>query len=437
MQFSKSQKIILAGGGFLIIVVLVLIFTNTKGGGNVLSANLTVWGVDDASVITPLLSGYTQLQPGVKINYVKVDSDKYDSKLLEALALAKGPDVFVVRSGSLLKDKAKLAPVGSTQFNLAKIRENFPEVVWNQLKGSDFVYKNQIYALPLYIDTLTLFYNRDMFNESAVVYPPKTWEDFQNIIPLLRKTDELGNITQAGAALGGTDKTIGAAGDILSLLMLQNGVVMTSADLGNAVFSSEGTRGGASQALNFYTQFASPASKYYTWNDEMGNALNSFASGKVAMVLGYKNDLITIKKKNPFLNMGVAPAPQVDPDKVLTYANYFGLGVSARSKSQLAAWDFVIYATTNLDFQRAYIKSTQKSPALKSLIAEMVNSLDMQVFVRQALTAQSWVRVDNEQARQIFSDAIDDVLSGRSDSSTALQRAQQKVSQLLKDRAGK
>ena len=430
MIFSKKQKIILAGGGFLVIVVLVLIFTNTKGGGNILTTNLTVWGVDDASVITPLLFSYTKLQPGIKISYIKVNSSEYDSKLLEALALAKGPDVFIVRSGSLLKDKAKLAPVSPTQFNLTKI-QGFADVVWSKNYGSDFVYKNQIYALPLYIDTLALFYNRDMFNEAAIVYPPKTWEDFQNDIPLLRKTDEFGNITRAGAAIGGTEKTIGVVGDILGLLMLQNGVAMTSDDLGKAVFADGGKRGKGSQALNFYTQFANPASKYYTWNDGMGEALSSFASGKAAMVLGYKQDLAAIKKKNPFLNVGVAPVPQVDVDNTLAYANYVGLGVSARSKSQQAAWDFVIYATTNLDFQRAYLKATQKPPALKSLIAEMINSLEIQVFARQALTARSWTRVDNEQVKQIFSDTVDDVLSGRSDSAKALERAQGRVSQLL------
>jgi len=436
MRLSKKQIIMLGAGGFLVIVVLVLIFTNTKGGGNVLSANLTVWGLDDVKVFTPFFSSYAQLQPKIKINYVQVKSDEYDSKLLEALALAHGPDVFIVRSGSLLKDKAKLAPVNPTQFNLIKV-QGFADVVGSKNYGSDFVYKNRIYALPLYLDTLALFYNRDMFNEAAIVYPPKTWEDFQNDIPLLRKTDELGNITRAGAAIGGTDKTIGAAGDILSLLMLQNGVAMTSDDLGKAIFADEGKRGKGPQALNFYTQFANPASKFYTWNDNMGEALNSFANGKTAMVLGYKQDLAAIKKKNPFLNVGVAPAPQVDLDNVSAYANYVGLGVSARSKSQQAAWDFVIYATTNLDFQRAYIKATQKPPALRSLIDKMVNDLEMQVFARQALTARSWVRVDSEQARQILSDAIDDVLSGRSDSAAALQRAQQKVSQLLQAKVGK
>ncbi len=410
------------------IVVLVLIFTNTRGGGgNALTAKLTVWGLDDAKVFDQIKYGYIKTQPGVTVNYVQVNNVEYDSKLLEALALGEGPDVFIVRSGSLLKDRAKLAPVSATQFGLVNLRDSFPQVV-----EQDFVSGGKIYALPLFIDTLALFYNKDFFDQASIVYPPQTWDDFQADVPLLRQTDEFGNIARAGAAIGGTEKTIGAAGDILSMLMLQNGTKMISSDLQSAIFAGDGARGPGAQALNFYTQFANPASKFYTWNDGRGEALSGFASGKAAMVLGYRRDLSTIKKKSPFLNLGVAPSPQVNKDDTLTYASYEGFGVSKRSVYQAVAWDFVIYAATNLNSQRTYFKTTQKPPALKKLIAELINDPEMQVFARQALTARSWTRVDDVQTKQIFSDAISDVLLSGSDVNKALTKAQTRVTQILR-----
>ena len=366
------------------------------------------------------------------VNYVQVNANDYDSKLLEALALAQGPDVFIVKSGSLLKDRAKLTPVPAAKFGLANLRDSFPQVV-----EQDFVSGGKIYALPLYLDTLALLYNKDFFDQASIVYPPQTWDEFQTDVQLLRQVDESGNVFRAGAAMGGSGRTIEAAGDILSMLMLQNGTKMVSDDLREAVFGADGPRGQGAQSLNFYTQFSNLASKFYTWNEGMSEAFGSFSSGKAAMTLGYAKNLSAVKKKNPFLNLGIAPAPQVNKDAALTYASYDAFGVSKRSAYQTAAWDFVVYAATNLNSARAYYKETKKPPALKKLIAELINDPEGQVFARQALTARSWPRVDDAAARNIFSDAIFDVITSKSDAREALSRAQERVTRLLRDRAGK
>jgi len=44
----------------------------------------------------------------------------------------------------------------------------------------DFLYQGQPYASPLSINTLALFYNRDLLNEAGIVLPPVTWEEFVN-----------------------------------------------------------------------------------------------------------------------------------------------------------------------------------------------------------------------------------------------------------------
>lgn len=432
MIFSKKQIIILAGGGFLAVVIVVLILMNIRGRGEgEQRVKLTVWGFDNATVFKKLGYSYTKLKPNVELDYKQINESGYDDQLLEALALGQGPDIFVIRSGSLLKNKAKLAPVLGERFGLLNLRELFPQVV-----EQDFVSGGRIYALPLYLDTLTLYYNKDIFDQAGLVYPPATWETFQNHIPILRRLGEDGNISRAGAAIGGSSKTVRPAGDLIQLLMLQNGALMVSADFSRATFTEGGLRGPGTQAFNFYLQFANPASKFYTWNEGMGEDLDAFASGKAAMVFGYGRDLALIKKKNPFLNFGVAPMPQVDADKAITFADYVGFGVSKRISAvkQRPAWDFVIYATANSDSQKAYLAEVKRPPALKKLIAEMVNDPEMEVWARQALTARSWTRVDAERARQIFSEAAASALSGQSDYKKALAQAEEKATQLLKSK---
>ena len=65
-----------------------------------------------------------------------------------------------------------------------KIRDIFPDVVY-----SDVVKDNLIYGLPLSIDTLALFYNREHLNSAGIVAPPTTWQELIiNKINALKRT---------------------------------------------------------------------------------------------------------------------------------------------------------------------------------------------------------------------------------------------------------
>ncbi|PIP29532.1 ABC transporter substrate-binding protein, partial [Candidatus Kuenenbacteria bacterium CG23_combo_of_CG06-09_8_20_14_all_36_9] len=40
----------------------------------------------------------------------------------------------------------------------------------------------QILGLPLSLDTLTLFYNRDHFNAAGLIQAPSTWQEFNEAV---------------------------------------------------------------------------------------------------------------------------------------------------------------------------------------------------------------------------------------------------------------
>ncbi len=415
----------------LALIILVLVVTNLQKGNQALgAAKLLVWGTESPRNFDVLKTAYKKFRPNIELSYAQVAEETYDEKLLEALALGEGPDVFLVKNHSLLKDKAKLAPLNLADFGLIKLRALFPQAV-----EQDFVSAGKIYALPLYLDTLALYFNKDLFDQAGIVYPPTTWEEFQEIIPSLRRVDEVQNIIEAGAAIGGSGKSIAYSSDILNALMLQNGALMVSKDLSRATFSENDRQSPGFQAFSFYLQFSNPLSPYYSWNDYFGDALTSFGQGKVAMVFGYYSDLKNLRDKNPFLNIGVARLPQVNLEKAVDYSKYVGLGVSKRSRYQAQAWDLVVFASTDKEYHQNYYNNVSKRPpALKSLISQLVTHPEMEVFARQALTARSWSQVDGEKVDQIFSDAIESVIWGRSDAEQALGQAEEKVTQVLKSR---
>lgn len=428
MQLSQKQIVIIAAVLVIVVAVVVLIVLNIRPSTSSEKATIVVWGLDDKGKIDAITEGYKKLRSNVTVEYVELEARNYKNVLLGALAAGEGPDVFYLSNRDLPQFQKALYPAISSQLSLVSFREFFPAAA-----EDDFVRGGQVYAVPLYFDTLALFYNKDLFNQAGIVSPPKTWEEFQGIVPRLRVLNQSGQIVRAAAAIGGSNKTIDKATDLLELLMLQNGTKMTSTDFTYASFNSGGGNNPGLAAFNFYLQFANAGSPYYTWNDGQQNSLDSFASGKTAMIFNYHSTIAAIKSKSPFLNFDVAGAPQPSGLEVsVNYGEYYGLAVSRQSKAPTWAWDFVTYLTTYPDIARSYLGSTGRPPALRTLIGEKMADPDFNVFARQALTARSWYEADSAKIDEIFNSAIQSVLSGQADSGKALSQAQDQVSQLMR-----
>ena len=60
----------------------------------------------------------------------------------------------------------------------------------------------------------------------------------------------------------------------------------------------------------------------------MGNDIQSFVNGQVAIIFGYHDTLSTIRAKAPFMNIGIAAVPQPTGATVsVSYPKYNGLAV--------------------------------------------------------------------------------------------------------------
>jgi ABC-type glycerol-3-phosphate transport system substrate-binding protein len=423
-KLSQRQLIILGAGIVLVIVVFVLIFLNTRPKPNTAAAvKLAVWGTEDAGAFAPIAALY----PYATVTYTQVDPTKYQSQLLAALAAGTGPDVFEIGDRELPKWISVLAPMPATyaqSFGALQLANAFPDVV-----AQDFVASSSLYGLPLSIDTLVMVYNKDLFNSAGIAFPPKTWDQFDSDVVQLRSVNSSGQITTAGAAIGGSSASIPNAPDLLSLLMLQNGAQMT--DAGNTQAEFAGGNGEGLAAFNFYLQFANAASPYYTWNDAQGNAFDDFVAGKAAIVFAYQSDLATIKTKAPFLNIGIAAMPQAMGATVnVNYPSYTGF-VAAKAGQVATAWNFILYMTTSDGIDRAYVAATGKPPALRTEVAADENDPNLSIFATQALTAKSWYEVDTTRVNNILSTAISNVLNGAEDSTKALGQAEAAVSALM------
>lgn len=420
---------------------------------------LDVWRVfDNDETFASIMGSYQAIHPNVSFNYRELRFDEFEDELIRALAEGDGPDIFSIHNTWIGEYESLIAPLPSsvdipyceTRGTIKKetvcvlqqeptlseraLKNDFVDVVagdvlreYRPTSRSDA--EDRIFGIPLAVDSLALFYNKDLLNAAGIPEPPSTWTEFQEHVTELTRVGSDDQILQAGAAMG-TSQNVERAFDILSVLMMQNGSEM--ADSRGRIIFATGDDDGllAAQAVTFYTDFANPLKAVYSWNEDMEDSFDLFASGEVAFFLGYSYHHDFIRAANEKINLGIAPLPQIDGGKTVNYANYWIETVSKSSDHQDWAWDFIEFAASE-DRVGSYLSAAKKPTALRSLINTQIEDEVLSIFAGQTLTADNWYRgSDASIAEEAFLDLIDDFLEG-GDWERALKDAQNKVNQSL------
>lgn len=390
------------------------------------------WGVfDNTNNLSDAIQEYARRRRGATINYKSFNPEDYEREVINALATGRGPDVMYLHNTWLPKHKDKLVPMPQSNeelayYTLPNFRDDFVDVAYG-----DLVDDGQIYALPLFMDTLALFYNKDLLNSAGISSPPRTWSEFNDAVERLTTLDERGRFVKSGAVIG-TARNVNRSTDILMLLMLQSGIPMADRDRGIAEFSRDvGSQDAGEVTLQYYTDFANPLKRVYTWNDDQIYSIDAFVEERAAMMFNYSYNTQLFRSKAPRLNFGIAPMPQIeDTAVVVDYANYWAPAVTINSKFPLESWKFLQFLASR-EGATIYLNKAKRPSARRDLIDLQKSDLDLGVFANQSLSARSWYQIDSGEIERIFADMIDDVNFGRKSVSEALRSAQNKVTLLM------
>ena len=434
--------------------------------------SLEIWGpFDQETAMREIFDNYGFINPNVaKITYKKIAYDTYRKELIEALASGQGPDIFMVNNLWLpaFSDKVAAAPTPTDlkMITEQKFKNNFVDVA-----AADFINQGKVYGIPLSVDSLALYYNKDLLNQAGVANPPKTWNEFIDTAIKLTNVDSFGNITKSGAALG-TAFNVNRSTDILNLIMLQNGTEMIDSTgkvaFGNSIYATNSTGGAVypgEEALNFYTQFANSRSFNYIWNSTMHYSIDAFSEGTTAMMINYSWNIDTVSNKSPKLNFAIAPVPQFENKPVANVANYWGFVVAKNAMAKTPpntptvsndtrvkeAWEFLTYfgtkpdgtfspvasgsgvgktAGANFDPAVSFLLKTKQPAARRDLIELQKTDPRVGVFALGNLVAKSWKQKDSTAVESIFAEMIDNVNRGQTTVSDALKTAVQRVNNL-------
>lgn len=467
MKKSLVKKFILLG--------LVFVFLTTSGFGckgvsqdvaaKMQPITLTVWGVwESQDDLRPIIENYQRVHPNITVNYRKLSSAEYTGEILNALAEDRGPDIFAVNVNELRNYLGKIAPLPSEitmaypvekgtvkkeivpelkttkSISLNGIKNNFIDTVYDDVVIN---YDNpktktkelRVFGLPLSMDTMVMYFNRDLLNNANIGQLSAYWDkQFQKDIKKLTKQDAQGNIIQAGVAMGG-GANIERSADLLTLIMSQSGADIIAGN-DRAAFTqyvSGKDYNPGIDAIRFYCDFSNPTKDVYAWNDKLDNSLKMFMDGRLAVMFGYAYHLPIIKAQAPKLNFGITAMPQLGPNNsVKNSADYWVETVSKKSKHITESWDFVQFASLNTQAVSAYLEKTKRPTALRALIENQKADNDLSVFANQLLTSSTWYRgYGYTQAVKAFEEMVAAISQNPKELDHEARVAEDKVSQTL------
>mgnify|MGYP006445937701 FL=1 len=93
------------------------------------------------------------------------------------------------------------------------------------------------------------------------------------------------------------------------------------------------------------------------------------------------------------------------------YTDYWVNVVAKKSANPGPAWDFIQNASGQ-ELVRSYLKTNKKPTALRSLITEQLEDIDLRIFASQVLTADNWYEGYNiGLAEQYTAEILDGLVS--------------------------
>lgn len=415
----------------LIVVFAILFITGVIGGDSDgeegPSANLTIWDLPHTSnAVRSFFSAYAESNKNVSIGYIIKNPETYGAELLNALAAGTGPDIFAIPSEEMLSYVDKVAPLGADD----EFTQEFSKIAIDAVRSSVMDPNGNLYGVPVGIDTLVLFYNRDHLNATNIPEPPKTWEEFQAYSKKLTEISPSGAIIRSGAALG-LGSNVAHAKEILLAMFLQAGSpvfrngtwrLAESESLSPKIFS------GTVSALSFFTSFANSRSDSYSWNSSE-DSLDAFAAGKTSFAFGYIRDLGAISARNSHLNFTAAEFPQLQRGERLSYGDFTAFGVSRTSQSPNASWR-LLAALFEKDAVKKIVDTEGLAPARRDLVTSAPPDQVLISAYRQALSAKLIQTPRPKETGQILRSMMDSVAGGASPQQ-ALATAETKLRALI------
>jgi ABC-type glycerol-3-phosphate transport system substrate-binding protein len=432
MKLRPFELILVVVFGIMLILALVLLRTYEPAPEEGQLTNVgvvNIWGTLPAEGANALLAELAQTQDAYRnVSYRYVSPESFDDTFVNALADGTGPDLVLISQESLVKHRTRFEAVPYESFPVRDFRSLYVD------GASIFAQSDGIYAYPIAVDPLMMYWNRDLFSFNNFVTAPVSWEEIvSDTVPALTVRDFNRTINQSGLAMGEYSNIKNAFG-ILSLLTLQGGSAMVTEESGRYKIRLDEQQDQLSgrpftTAVTFYTNFNAVSNTLYSWNRSLPLDRDMFLSEELALYFGYGSEARELEKRNPNLSFDIALVPQgAEATVKRTYARFYGLAVPRTTKNKLGAYTVRQELTSQANAKKL-ADAYSLAPAHRSSLVAGSNDVYGRVIYEAVPVARGWLSPSQDEVSEIFTTLLGDVSSNRSSLSGAvgdsLERLQQ------------
>lgn len=433
-KVSPLQIILLVVSGFAI-VIAVITFSIVKDSGGSSGVPITLWGTMDSEIFKRVVNTLVASDIDISnIIYVQKDPRNIEDDFVKALAEGAGPDLIMIDQDQIIKNEKRLLTIPYESFPLRDFLDTY-------IPEAELFTNNQgVIAMPLQIDPMVMYWNRNLFSKAGIATPPRTWGDVMSLTPRLTVSDSELQISESAIALG-EFRNINHADDIMQNLLLQAGNTVVVRGAPNPQSQENYTvildeRLGytiepAIATLNFFTQFANPARDVYSWNRSLPSSLNSFLAGDLAMYLGFASEINTIRAQNPNLDFDITTMPQSqNSNERKVFANMKAVAISRNSVNVVSAFNAALILGGPA-FQEVLSRETGLPPVRREMLqADPSNRFDT-ILYTSALWSHGILEIERDQTAVILQSMVESFVTGRFSSSQAVTRAREEMEILL------
>jgi ABC-type glycerol-3-phosphate transport system substrate-binding protein len=391
--------------------------------GTTVAHDFTWWITDNEGTnleaLNSVVAGFKVKYPTVNITVVNKKNEL--AMLEEFLANPDNQPNFVTVSS---KDAAFYQKYSApNQYFKTNLLADYLERSVDTVKNNN-VYSGEIYGVPLNVDNLQMYVNKNLLNNLAgAKIPAKDWETLKLQAASFDKSKG-----QSLIALGATSDIVKNFEDILGAMMVQKGIYLDSKN-------KEINDGDFIQVLkdyNYFKQFLSVTSSDY----------DAFKQGKTLYYIDYYSANSKLKSDNPSLDFQISDIPKYSDGNNISHSK-FNTTIPLKGSSDLASDkkrvtdDFIYYLST-LDAQKIYASKTNFPSANKEVALEQYKAIsdadNNRRFFDQAIVARAIIPSCSVR----YSSTLDSLLSsvqakGTDPDKTAIQEVESSYKSALLD----
>jgi len=428
-DITKFQAIVLGVLALSAVVATILFATAGKGDPNTqvgTGGTVQLWGTLNKRSVDTVLSVLMQENEGFSVKYTQIPEDQFDRTLVESIASGIGPDAIILPNDLIIRQLDKVFILPYENFSERTFKDVFTE-------GSEIFFAGTgSVGLPIGVDPLVMYWNRDRFTNKGIIAPPRDWESFFSFANNV--TERNNGVITAPAVAFGAYQNVHNAKAILSMLMMQAGNPLETVGAGGIQATLDwdfGTKPIPAQAaLVFYTDFSDPLKAIYSWNRSLPEDRDMFTRGDLALYFGTASELPVIRAQNPNLNFDVAVVPQPLAGSVKqTYGTFYTV-VPLKSSKNINGAFTVMYTISSDRAAGLFTSYGLLQPVRRSILSVRPTDAFQGTFYDSAFIARSWRDPNPAQSNIVFQRLVEDVVTGRSSVGTAISVAQDNLDAL-------